>query len=172
MTGELDGMTVRALNAADDLVALTDLLHRAYAELADMGLRYVASHQSVETTAKRIARGECYVALLEQRIVGTITLQPPDLASGSAWLDRADVAVFKQFGVEPALKRRGIGAALLDTVEQRALDLGAAEVACDTADDAAHLIALYERRGYRFIEHVDWRPHTNYCSVVLSKRLR
>jgi ribosomal protein S18 acetylase RimI-like enzyme len=78
--------------------------------------------------------------------------------------------MFSQFGVEPGLQRRGIGSILLDLVERRARETGAGELALDTAEGAAHLIKLYEKRGYRFVEHADWEK-TNYRSVVLSKRL-
>jgi len=46
----------------------------------------------------------------------------------------------------------------------------AGEVALDTSEHASHLIALYTRRGYRFVEHVRWDT-VNYRSVVLSKAL-
>ena len=32
-------------------------------------------------------------------------------------------------------------------------------------------IHSYEARGYRFVSHADWRPHTNYRSVILSLAL-
>jgi hypothetical protein len=43
-------------------------------------------------------------------------------------------------------------------------------MALDTAEPAAHLIAFYNRLGYRFIEHAQWRM-TNYRSVIMSKTL-
>jgi hypothetical protein len=41
----------------------------------------------------------------------------------------------------------------------------------DTAAPAAHLIAWYERNGYRRVGRADWRPDVNYESVILSRRL-
>ena len=55
--------------------------------------------------------------------------------------------------------------------EPRAKEMGALELALDTPEDARHLVDRYTRRGYRFIEHADWRPGTNYLSVILSKSL-
>ena len=165
-------VAVRALEPTDSLEELTELLHRAYRGLADMGLRYTASHQPVEVTARRIARGECTVCLLDGRLVATITLNPPEATHGAPWYDRPDVASFNQLAVDPGLQRLGLGSLLLDLVEARAMTLGALELACDTSDQAEHLIRLYGARGYRLIEHVDWRPQVNYCSVILSKALR
>jgi len=72
--------------------------------------------------------------------------------------------------VEPQVQSRGIGSRLLDHVERRAKALGAAELSCDTAEPAKHLIEFYNRRGYRFIQYAQWKS-TNYRSVILSKCL-
>lgn len=163
--------TFRRLEPTDSIADLTLFLHRAYAELADSGLRYVATHQSEETTRKRIEGGECFVAFIGGRLAGTITLHDAAHARGCPWYDRPDVANFHMLAVDPELRGRGLGGLLIELVEERAAATGAAEIACDTAEQATHLIQLYERRGYRFVELADWRPTTNYRSVVLSKKL-
>jgi len=84
--------------------------------------------------------------------------------------DREDVSVLSQFAVEPQFQRHGLGGQLLTWAERRASALGAAEVAVDTAEGAAHLIAFYRARGYHPIDYAQW-DHTNYRSVILSKRL-
>ena len=55
-------------------------------------------------------------------------------------------------------------------IEEHARKRGVTELACDTSEQATHLIAWYTRLGYRFIEHVKWDV-TNYRSVVMSKTL-
>jgi GNAT superfamily N-acetyltransferase len=154
----------------DSIEALTNLLHRSYKELADMGFQYLATHQSPAITLDRILKGECYVAKLGDTLVGTITFENAVQTSGCRWYDRSDVASFHQFAVAREHQRHGLGSLLLDVVERRALETGAHEIACDTAEGARHLVSLYERRGYRFIENVQWDV-TNYRSVILSKSL-
>lgn len=161
----------RLLRADDSIEELTELIHRAYASLAAMGLRYLGTWQPPETTRERAEGGECWVAEVDGQVVGTIAFQPPGRSGGCPWYERPDVATFGQFAVEPSLQGSGVGSALLTLVEARALELGAAEIACDTAEPATHLIRWYEARGYRIVDRVDWRPGTNYLSVVLSKRL-
>lgn len=65
-------------------------------------------------------------------------------------------------------QRLGYGARLLAFAEARARELGAREVAVDTAEGAKGLIDDYPDRGHR---HVETAPfgHTNHRSVVLSK---
>jgi GNAT superfamily N-acetyltransferase len=165
-----DNYHLRLLSPADDLVALTALLHRAYAALAQRGMHFLASHQSVDVTRRRLEKGECWVADANDVIIGTIVLKDTASTSGSPWYDRPDVACFGQFAVEPAWQSRGIGSALVEQVERRAQKQGVTELALDTAEGADNLIAFYTRRGYRFIEHTRWND-VNYRSVIMSKRL-
>ena len=161
---------IRLIEETDCLKALTNLIHRAYRPLAEMGLRYWSTHQTVEDTRQRISLGDCYVATEDEQIVGTIVLRRPDTHAQHPWYERPEVTSFNQFAVDPEYQGRGVGAKLLDWVEQRARELGMEELACDTAEGAQHLIEMYQRRGYREVGKADWEG-TNYVSVVLSKRL-
>ena len=164
-------VTYRRLQADDDLNAITQLLHAAYAPLAEAGMRYVASHQDVAATRRRMSHGETFVAVRADAVVGTITLAEAQATHCSPFYDRPDVASFGQFAVLPALQRQGIGSRLMDIVEARAREKGVAELALDTSEHAHALIAMYTKRGYRFIEYSRW-DIVNYRSVILSKRLR
>ena len=164
---------IRPIEAGDSIDELTELLHRAYRGLAEMGFRFFASHQTSEQTARRIAGAHCWVAVSGGgRLVGTVCLSDDRRKHDSrcAYYQRPGVWTCNQFAVEPALRRRGIGAAMMDVVEGAAAACGAAEIALDTAEGAAHLIRYYERRGYRVVGHVQWEI-TNYRSVVMSKPL-
>src|SRR5262245_54716238 len=93
-------IAIRALVETDSIAALTDL-HRAYKPLLDMGLRYLATHQSVEVTGNRINGGLCLLALIDERVVGTVTYHRRSSWDGSPWMLRPDVANWGQFAVEP-----------------------------------------------------------------------
>jgi len=162
-----DEVLVRPVDIEADIPELTAMLHRAYRELADLGFQYVASFQEEDVTRRRAAKGTCLVAVSDGRLVGTITLYDATQTAGCRWYDRIDVGHFGQFAVDPSFRSRGLGSALLDLVEARAADLGIRELALNTAEGVAHLIHYYERRGYRWIEHIDWG--INYASVILSK---
>jgi len=166
-----DQPEVRLIEGRDSLEELTELLHRAYAPLAAMGFRYLATHQDVATTRRRIGKGECFLMLDGARMIGTILVIPPSTpAPHCAWYDRPEVAVASQFAIEPELQGRGFGGRLLNVAERRARSLAARELAVDTAESAAHLIRFYDVRGYRHVGYAQW-GHTNFRSVILSKRL-
>lgn len=173
-------IAVRRLRPTDSVTALTSLLHRAYAKQVALGLHALASSQSVEVTRRRIGKGECFVAVTpdaegRERVVGTIMFQEPSWGgapeSGPRWFQRPDVANFSQFAVEPEWQSRGVGRLLLETVEQRARDLGMAELALSTAQPDTELVAYYRRKGYRDIDTHDWGV-TNYTSLIMSKSLK
>jgi GNAT superfamily N-acetyltransferase len=159
---------LRRLAPTDSMGELTDLLHRAYARLAAMGLNYTATTQDEDCTARRCAGGTCWVGTADGRLVATVTLRPPAADRECAWYRRPDVASFEQLAVEPALQGRGLGDLLLDRVEREAARWGVGEVACDTAAPARHLVEWYVRRGYRVVATERW-PGKTYESRIVSK---
>jgi GNAT superfamily N-acetyltransferase len=166
-----EAISIRPIGPDDSIEELTALLHRSYAVLGKMGLNYTAVDQGTRTTRMRLSGGVGFAAVdAQDRIVGTIVFYPPLHSKGSPWLERAEVAHFGQLAVDPAVQRRGIGARLMELVEEQARATGAREIALDTAEPASHLIELYKRRGYRFIEYAQWRGKT-YRSVIMSKSL-
>ena len=161
---------IRRFGVGDSLAELTELLNDAYRIHLEKGLRYVATWQDESVTSSRMTGAECWIAVEEGRIVGTITLRPPERAGGHPFYDRPDVAVFNQLAVTPEHQHHGLGSRLLERVEMRAHELGAAEIACDTAQSASELIQWYKRHGYRIVGTANWET-TNYRSYLLSKKL-
>lgn len=163
-------LQIRLWQEGDSVSELTELLHRAYKQLADMGLRFLATHQSDHITLDRISRGKCFLGLIDSKVISAITLYPTSETKGTPWYDRTNVGHFGQFAVEPHLQKHGIGDLMMDHVESVAKEDGITELALDTSEKAEHLIRYYTRRGYRFVEHTQW-PDVNYRSVIMTKTL-
>lgn len=166
-------VVVRRFAPTDSLQELTALLHRAYAELAARGMKFIASHQDHLTTRRRIEGGTCLVATHDDHLVATVTWHAPGVRvpEGSPyWYTQPGVARLNQFAVEPALQGRGLGGVLLDVVEAQATAEGATELALDTAESALMVKEWILRRGYREVGKHRWSL-TNYPSVVLSRTL-
>jgi GNAT superfamily N-acetyltransferase len=165
-----EGLLIREFQSSDAIPPITQLLHSAYAPLARMGFRYLATHQDDAMTLRRLESGFSFLAELDGAIIATVTLRAPMTRSACAWYREPGVWSFGQFAVRPDLQGQGFGRRLVQWVEDHARARGAAELALDTAEGASHLRQWYERLGFRFIEHVSWEE-TNYRSVILSKRL-
>ena len=158
-------------SAQDDVSQITEMLHRAYKTLKDMNLHFNATHQPPERTLYRLESGSSFVAVSGGHVVGTITVCPPtQKVPVETFLDRADVAHFEQFGVEPQCQAQGVGRKLLELAEEEARQMGASYIALDTAEPATHLIEMYESWGYRIVDVVDW-DNVNYLSVIMAKKL-
>jgi len=170
-TADGEVITIRLILPSDSFVEMTALLHRSYKPLADMGLRFLATHQNETVTEERaMMHALCLVAVSDERLIGTITMNYPGWTKGSAFYERPEVAHFGQFAVLPEYQKYGLGTLLLTASEALARVIGASEIALDTSEDAHHLLRYYENRGYRFVEYVQW-DEVNYRSKTLSKRL-
>ena len=166
----MSAWTIRTLGEREPTAALTALLHRAYGALGARGLNYTAVDQDDGVTGRRARKGTCLVAEAGGAVVGTLSLHGPEATSENAWFTKAGGVTLGQFAVEPSLQGRGLGRALMAEAERRAVAEGASHLVGDTAEPATHLIAFYERLGYRVVDRVQW-PGKTYRSVVLVKTL-
>ena len=164
-------LAIRSVRADDDLARLTELIHAAYAPHAAKGLRYWGTHQSVDDTRTRLGSGYGLVAESSGEFAGTITVRPPHLESRIALYRDPGTWTICQFAVAPGMKGAGLGKSLHDAAVAHAMLNGGTTMALDTAAPAQALIAMYRAWGYELAGEVDWRPHTNYLSVVMRKAL-
>lgn len=162
---------IRPYKDTDDVSEITRLLHSSYKVLADMGFRYMATHQDDNETLKRLTTGFSYLGFSDDRIISTITLYESNKEThGAEWYTEPGVMHFGQFAVSKEFQNKGVGNFMMDIIEDKALKLGAKELALDTSEGAVHLIDFYRKRNYRFIQYVNWEV-TNYRSVIMSKKL-
>lgn len=163
--------TIRLFDESRDSVEeLTDLLHRAYKRLADMGLNFIATFQSVEYTRNYFKKGECYILESDSKLKGTVFYYTTIWDDAPDIFKQADSVLIGKFAVEPELQKLGLGSMLMDFVESLALQRKKKRVVLDTSEKALHLIDYYSKRGYEYKHHWQW-PDVNYKSVVLSKEL-
>lgn len=168
--GRSDDFKIRKLTDTDSLAELTLFLNRAYASLAEAGLRYTATYQDEAITRKRIADGECYLAELDGALIGSISYYPPGVLTYQYYGAHPEIAAFGQLGVEPSFRKKGVGSGLVSYVEERARSDGAPAIALDTAIPATHLVRWYRKLGYRIVGEADWES-TNYRSYIMRKLL-
>jgi GNAT superfamily N-acetyltransferase len=162
---------IRHLSPDDDLARLTDLIHAAYAHSASFGIRYTGSHQSVEVTRQRYAQGQGLLALAGGAYVGTITARPPNPDSPVELFRDSFTWTIAQFCVLPSQQGRGIGKALHEAAMNFAREQGAKTIGLDTAAPNTELIAMYKTWGYELAGKHDFRPNTNYLSVIMKRAI-
>lgn len=84
-----------------------------------------------------LAGPEAWVALLRERIVGLLVLQPEE-----------DHVYLDNVAVHPSAQKQGIGAALLAFAEQRAREYGLAELRLLTNEAMRENLSYYVTHGY------------------------
>jgi GNAT superfamily N-acetyltransferase len=147
---------------------LTKLLHRAFAKLAALGLHCSCVDQAAAVTRQRALAGDCFVAVCNGRIVGTLTLESNESSSPCEQYRHRHVASVHQFAIDPPWQSRGIGKALLAFASQWAAARGFAQLALDTPLPAAHLIAYYRAQGFSLIDVVRFAGRA-YDSAIFCK---
>ncbi|MEU6895802.1 GNAT family N-acetyltransferase [Streptomyces sp. NPDC046557] len=167
--GRREPVAVRPFAEGDSVADLTRLLHRAYSDHAAEGRVFFASYQSVQDTAYRLGRGECWVALQGDELVGTVTVAAPYVAP-EGYPAPTGAGSFWQLAVDPSQRGTGLGQRLLLLAEARVAEHGAEQVVIDTSSQAADLVGWYRRWGYVPVGTWRWDV-TNYDSVVLVKDL-
>jgi hypothetical protein len=93
---------------------------------------------------EQVGQGACYVALVDGALVDTIMFKPVDRTGGSPRLNRPDEASLGQLAA-PERQPLKLGGRL-DLIEARTAEMGAEEIALDTAG-SAHLLAWHGRRA-------------------------
>lgn len=155
----------------DDAARLTELLHRAYAELGDMGLNYTAVDQDVATTMRRARGGQCWIVERASQIVGSLTMSMPPadgLKALTAAAREQDCAWLNQLAVSPSERGHGIAADLWRRGRRWAVARGVTLVGIDTAAPAQHLVQLYVSWGFSPVDTIHW-PGKTYDSVVMTR---
>lgn len=167
---KIDNVTYRLINHNDSLEELTIVINKAYSIYSKDDIQFMGVNQDYNTTKKRTRNALCFVAIFDNKLIGTITFKPTYACKGSNWFNKPFVSKFNQLAVLPEYQTKGIGGKLINLVETIAQKTFAKELALDTSEKATELIAYYNRRGYRYIENIKWKKR-NYQSVVLSKKL-
>jgi ribosomal protein S18 acetylase RimI-like enzyme len=112
-----------------------------------------------DVTASFLADGgEFLVAEMRGSLVGMAGFKPDD--GGAAVL---------RVRVHPAVRRAGIGRALMDELERRARQAGITRLHLDTADNQPEALAFYAGIGYEEIAR-ESRPDWSWTLVYFEKR--
>lgn len=128
-------------------------------------MNYLGSHQDVETTKKRIGNGICLVALHNDRVVGTMTLNIFKPAKkGKKWHNENLYGYASQDAVLPEYKRFGIGKKMQEIRINICKEKNVDELLMHTSIHAKDILSWWKRQGAQYIELLS-SPITNYYAV-------
>jgi len=141
------------LAAPADVEEIAALTLRAYVAegLLSPDDEYVAELRDV---AARRASAEVWVAVSEQRVIGSVTFCPP----GSTLRELAGEGEgeFRMLGVDPDVRGRGAGRALVERCFQRCRELGLKELVLCSMPTMTAAHRLYQSCDFARDESLDW----------------
>ena len=139
----------------DDLESVGELCVTAYASAGHLDPADIYA-ETLRDARARAESTEILVAERDGRIVGTVTICPP----GTPFSEIGEVgeSEFRFLAVAPEAWRSGVGEALVDACERRAVAVGdRAHVICVIdRNEGAH--RFYERLGFSRLPERDWSP--------------
>jgi GNAT superfamily N-acetyltransferase len=149
-------MTIRVRPAhTDELVEIGELTVRAYAADAFVDPAEDYAHQ-LRDAVSRAREAEVYVAVVGDRLAGTVTFCPQE----SPWCEVAlgDEGEFRMLAVSPDVRRQGVAGALVGVCMERARELGYDALVLSSLPQQQPAHRLYERLGFRRAPDRDWSP--------------
>ena len=93
-----------------------------------------------ERFAAELERGDVYVALDGERIVGAVRTKPQE----------KDLCIY-QIAVDPARQGTGVGSWLLQRIDEVARSRGLGGLSLETAEMAVANVRLYQRHGFEIV---------------------
>jgi GNAT superfamily N-acetyltransferase len=118
-----------------------------------------AHNETVESVKRKLTGGAAVLAAVANELVGFAFYEPAD-----------ELLYFGRLSVLPRWRNRGIGSALLEYVERRAQATGAAGVRVGVRLQLPHLVARYERMGYRITKYMTHDGYSEPTFVYMEKR--
>jgi predicted N-acetyltransferase YhbS len=112
--------------------------------------------QQLVDTERRAREAEVWVAVEDERVLGSVTFSPV----GSAYreIGRDGEGEFRMLAVSPDARGRGVGQALVELCMRRSRELGYAGMRLSSMDRMTAAHRVYERLGFTRVPEDDWSP--------------
>ncbi len=107
-------------------------------------------------TNRRAREAEIWVAAEDGTVLGSVTFCVP--GSPFREIAREDEGEFRMLAVNPAVRGRGVGQALVELCLRRSRELGYAGVRMSSMDRMTSAHRVYERLGFVRSPADDWSP--------------
>jgi ribosomal protein S18 acetylase RimI-like enzyme len=146
--------------ADEDAATLVALMHAAFEEYRGVLDPPSAAHDETVDVVRNKLRdgGHAVVAEVQGQAVGFAFYHQQD-----------DDLYFGRLSVLEQYRRQGIGRALIDYVERKAIEQGLRGVRLGVRVQLPHLMARYERLGYRVAKYMTHAGYTQPTWVAMEK---
>ena len=144
-----------------------EVIFLAHTDTSKQGGVQISARLSGEEIKEKVGDGICYVALYNDKVVGTCSVT---LHLKNAWFHKGIAAYYMLAAVLPEFQGLGIYSRLNEKCDEFALAHGVNVVYLYTAESNFKLQHISERYGFRLISYYV-SPKTDYYSVLMAKWL-
>ncbi len=160
---------IKLLGETDySLADVHDLLWRANESNRNSGFVLKTSEMSEERLKDKIGDGNCYAAIADQKLVGTITARAKQ---GRSWYCSGKYVSYMLAAVLPEYQGKHINTALAQKVFEYAEKIDANAVLLDTASGNGHALGIYRHQGFKLVDFQS-RGDTDHYHVTMVKWLK
>lgn len=167
----MDTIEIRAVRPGEYAIA-GEVTARAYREFAlPERPQWQPYLLRIADVAGRAERATVLVALVDGAIAGSVSLEldhhiEPD------WQDPIppDAAHMRMLGVDPSLRRRGVGRALVEASIAVARDHGRTRLTLETTEPMRAAQAMYESMGFTSAGREEFEPGLTFLRYELQLR--
>lgn len=145
----MDAVRIREAKPEDDAVVgdlLVDAFVTAYARKMPDVVYDDGRKRDLRDVAAKRRNAKVWVAELDGKVVGTVSLFPPGAEGSEAWL--AGAADLRHLATDPSVHGRGLSKPLLDVVEAAAREMKVSAICLHVRRGATGVSRLYESRGW------------------------
>lgn len=143
---------------------LTELLHEAFKERLEQGLKFTCSFMTAQEYAEKTKNGTLFVALdnTTQTLLGTVTI--------TTYIDKDSIkyGYHEYLAVHPGAKRLGVATLLLEACVSFAKAANCKYLTSDTSCGADSSVKWHVKNGFKIYELESYRS-TNYWLYVFVK---
>jgi predicted N-acetyltransferase YhbS len=144
-----------------DIPVLLELVHTAFAEYEGRLDPPSGAHKETDASLRlALQTGSVALAFVDGEAAGCVFYSPEE---GYLYIGR--------LSVRPALRRFGIGTALMKYAERRARELGFQRTQIGVRIALVRLHAYYERLGYRVVRYEAHPGYAAPTSIVMEKEI-
>lgn len=143
------------------------LLTKAHRTNSEKGMKFATETQSVDTLKKKIEsdNGVCYVAMIDDQLVGTMTIAYRKL---HYWYHQGDVAIIKLTGVDPACRGKGIAKQLSDRALEDIKKKGIKVIVTDSAENNIPIRNWALSDHFRITDYCLYKGNNFYTNVYVK----
>lgn len=146
---------------------ICECIHASHQTNKKWGFEMLNSRITASELSERLKGGKCFVALDNQKVVGTVSLKI--LKNNKKWWAKGIVSYHCYDAILPSYRGTDVYLGLKQIRDKYDKDMGIQMIQCNTAEHNKTIIKINEKTGYKRVQFAPVGNGGNYYSVTMVK---